>query len=126
MQSRRILLTLKRNLPERHHQSLRKFVRGWIGQMDAGPVLTAGGYSLTGGFWAFPTAVQTPGAPTLLISPAGQNQAVISWSPNVPGYVLEEASSVSGSGWTTAPSGATNPVVVPLSLPARFYLLSRQ
>lgn len=101
-------------------------VSGTIGQVDAGPILTAGGYSLTGGFWAFPTAVQTPGAPTLLISPAEQNQAVISWSPNVAGYILEEAGAVAGGNWTPAPSGSTNPVIVPLSFGTRFYRLSRK
>ena len=101
-------------------------VSGTIGQVDAGPILTAGSYSLIGGFWAFPTAVQTPGAPTLLISPAGPNQAVISWSLAVSGFVLQEASSASGNTWTTAPTGTANPVVVPLSLPAKFYRLSRE
>jgi hypothetical protein len=36
-------------------------VSGTIGQPDAGGPLTGGNYSLTGGFWAFPFAVQTGG-----------------------------------------------------------------
>src|SRR5580765_6216842 len=42
-------------------------VSGTIGQPDAGPVMSGGNFSLTGGFWSFST-VQTPGAPSLTIS----------------------------------------------------------
>ena len=37
-------------------------VSGTIGQHDAGGPLTNGPYSLTGGFWALPVAVQTVNA----------------------------------------------------------------
>jgi hypothetical protein len=43
-------------------------VSGTIGQPDAGVTMNGGPYSLTGGFWALPTAVQTPGAPTLSVA----------------------------------------------------------
>ena len=62
---------------------------GTIGQHDAGSPMTGGTYSLTGGFWAL-YAVQTPGAPTLAIAPAAPGQATISWTPNTPGFVLQE------------------------------------
>src|SRR2546426_11713451 len=42
-------------------------VSGTIGQLDAGGPLTSGQFSVTGGFWALPTAVQTPRAPLLSI-----------------------------------------------------------
>ena len=43
-------------------------VSGTIGQHDAGGPMTGGNYSLTGGFWALISVMQTPGAPTLYIT----------------------------------------------------------
>src|SRR5688572_6260636 len=65
-------------------------VSGTIGQPDAGTTMTNGQYSVTGGFWAVPQAVQTIGSPTLTIAPAGAGQATIAWSPATPGFVLQE------------------------------------
>src|SRR6266704_1749684 len=48
-----------------------------IGQHDAGGPMTNGQYSLIGGFWVLPTAVQTPGAPTLKIVTATAGQVTI-------------------------------------------------
>lgn len=100
-------------------------VSGTIGQPDAGGPLTNGQYSVTGGFWALPTAVQVTGAPTLTIVPAAPGQATISWAPATPGFVLQESLSLSPANWTNAPSGATNPVTVPAGLPVKFYRLSK-
>jgi len=98
-------------------------VSGTIGQPAAGGPMTNGQYSVTGGFWALPTAVQTPGAPTLTIVPAAPGQATISWTPNTPGFVLQETWVLSPANWTNAPSGATNPITVPATLPTKFYRL---
>jgi hypothetical protein len=98
-------------------------VSGTIGQPDAGGPMTNGQYSVTGGFWALPTAVQTAGAPTLTISRDAPGYALVSWTPNTPGFVLEETWSLSPSNWTNSPSGAANPVVVPATLPSKFYRL---
>lgn len=98
-------------------------VRGTIGQPDAGVMLTNGPYSITGGFWAMPIAVQVGGAPLLTIVAAGSGQAQVSWSPQTPGYVLQETWSLAPANWTNSISGATNPVVVPAVNPARFYRL---
>jgi hypothetical protein len=100
-------------------------VSGTIGQHDAGGPMTNGQYSVTGGFWALPTAVQVPGAPTLAIAPATPGQATISWTPNTPGFVLQETWSLSPTNWTNSPSGATNPVVVPAGPGNRFYRLKK-
>src|SRR5262252_7585583 len=81
---------------------------GTIGQPDAGPVMTNGQFSVSGGFWALPTAVQTLGAPTLAIVPAAPGLATISWSPPTPGFVLQETWSLSTPNWTNSPSSATN------------------
>jgi len=98
-------------------------VSGTIGQPDAGGPMTNSQYSVTGGFWALPTAVQVTGAPRLTIAAAMPGNATISWSPNTPGFVLQETLSLSPTNWVNSTSGATNPIVVPVTLPARFYRL---
>jgi hypothetical protein len=98
---------------------------GTIGQPDAGGLITNGLYSVTGGFWAFPHAVQSPGAPTLTITPAALGLATVAWTPNSPGFVLQETLSLSPTNWVNSPSGATNPIVVPATLPTKFYRLNK-
>jgi len=96
---------------------------GTIGQPDAGGPMTNGQYSVTGGFWVLPTVIQTEGAPTLTIVAAGAGQAQISWTPDTPGFVLQETLSLAPTNWVNAPSGATNPIVVPATGPTKFYRL---
>ncbi len=98
-------------------------VSGTIGQPDASGPMTNGQYSVTGGFWALPTAVQVTNAPTLTIAPAGAGQATISWTPATSGFVLQETWVLSPANWTNSLSGATNPIVVPATLPSKFYRL---
>jgi hypothetical protein len=62
-------------------------------------------------------------APTLAIKPAGVGMAEVSWSPDIPGFELQERSSLSAGSWSNAPSGVTNPIVVPATLPTKFYRL---
>lgn len=96
---------------------------GTLGQPDAGGPLTGGGFAVVGGFWALPVVVPTPGAPVLSIVPAGPGLVTLSWSPATPGFVLQEKANLSQPNWQNAPSGATNPVVVPAALPRKFYRL---
>jgi hypothetical protein len=98
---------------------------GTIGQPDVGPVMTNGQFSVTGGFWVLPIAVQSLGAPTLTIVPAAPGNATISWLPNTPGFVLQESLSLSPPNWTNSASGATNPITIPATLPAKFYRLKK-
>lgn len=98
---------------------------GTIGQPDAGGPMTGGSYLLTGGFWALPFAVQTPGAPTLTIAPFSSGQARISWTPNTPGFVLQENTNLNTTNWVNSPSGAGNPVTVPATLPIKSYRLRK-
>ena len=98
---------------------------GTIGQPDAGGPLTNGVYSLTSGFWALPTLVQAPGAPTLYITNAALGSAMIWWTPTTPGFTLQFTDSLSPTNWVNAPSGTNNPATVPATLPARFYRLSK-
>jgi hypothetical protein len=96
---------------------------GTIGQYDAGGPMTNGQYSVIGGFWVLPQAVQVTGAPTLVIVPGAPGSATISWAPNTPGFVLQEVSSLASANWTNSPSGSANPVTVPAIAPAKFYRL---
>ena len=98
-------------------------VSGTIGQPDAGPTLTNGQYSVTGGFWALPVAVQVEGAPILSIKADAPGFARISWTPNTPGFVLQERADLSTGTWANTPSGATNPITVPATPPVKFYRL---
>jgi hypothetical protein len=87
-------------------------VSGTIGQPDASGAMTGGNYSLTGGFWALISVAQTPGAPTLYISHAGNAvtvywQAVAGWNLRQAGSLVTPIASWSlSSGLTT--SGGTN------------------
>jgi hypothetical protein len=70
---------------------------GTIGQPDASGAMTGGNYSVTGGFWAL-YAVQTPGAPLLTITYAG-NKAIVSWPSPSTGYVLQTNSNLAIGTW---------------------------
>jgi hypothetical protein len=73
-------------------------VIGTIGQTDAGGPMTNNQYSVTGGFWATITVVQTPGAPQLSIGPSG-NSLVISWPASATNFVLQQNSDLSTANW---------------------------
>ena len=100
-------------------------VSGTIGQHDAGGPMTGGSYSLVGGFWALPFAVQSADAPLLTIAPSGSGQARISWTPNTPGFVLQENINLATTNWVNSPSGSSNPVIVPATLPIKSYRLRK-
>jgi hypothetical protein len=72
-------------------------VSGTIGQPDASGAMSGGGYTVTGGFWSL-YAVQTSGAPLLIITYAG-NQAVVSWSPSVTGWTLQTNANLGMPTW---------------------------
>jgi len=98
-------------------------VNGTFGQTKVAGAMTNGPFSLAGSVWALPGVVQNSNAPTLFITAAAPGFATISWAPATSGFVLQSSPSVMPPAWTNAPSGATNPVVVPASLPVRFYRL---
>jgi hypothetical protein len=100
-------------------------VSGTIGQHDAGPTMTNGQFSLTGGFWVLPQAVQVEGAPALSIAPAAPGYCTISWAPATLGFVLQENCSLTPANWTNSPSGSTNPVTLPANAPAKFFRLRK-
>jgi len=100
-------------------------VSGSIGQPDASMrPMTGGQYSVTGGFWAL-QAIQTPGAPLLSIAAAGPGQATISWNPDSPGWVLQEAFKLSSTNWMNSASGSTNNITVLATGGMKFYRLHK-
>jgi len=60
---------------------------------------------------------------TLSITP-DPSGFVLSWGPELPGYVLQETPSLS-SNWVDSASGSSNSVVVPATAPTMFYRLAR-
>jgi hypothetical protein len=97
-------------------------VSGTIGQPDAG-TMSGGTYTLVGGFWALPVAVQGTNGPLLNIVAAGSGFASVSWNPATPGFVLQFTPTLTPPAWTNTTSGATNPVVVPAGAASGFYRL---
>ena len=77
-------------------------VSGTIGQHDAGGPMTGGSYSLTGGFWALISVVQTPGTPNLTITVVRPDSVIVSW-PDTGNYTLQQNSSLAAAAnWTTS------------------------
>jgi hypothetical protein len=78
-------------------------VSGTIGQPDASGAMTGGGYSLTGGFWSL-LAVQTPGAPPLMIARTTTNTIAVSWPSSSQGFDLQVNTNGLGTvNWSNAP-----------------------
>ena len=104
-------------------------VSGTIGQHDASGAMTGGNYSLTGGFWALISVVQTPGLPNLIITHSG-NSVIVSW-PNTGSYTLLKNSNLANaSGWTTSgytvsPSNGTNSITITSAAGNLFFRLSK-
>jgi hypothetical protein len=100
---------------------------GTIGQPDAG-VMIGNNYSISGGFWGIYSVVQTPGAPTLTITPSGAN-VVISWPAPSTGFFLQQnpvvnnAGSWSSVGQTTNVINGTNSVTIPATGGTLFFRL---
>jgi len=95
---------------------------GTIGQPDAGE-LKGGNYVLEGGFWGelFMQLV----APRLYIE-RSVGQVTVSWTPNTPGFYLQESSTIGPPSWSNSASGSSNPAVLPSAGPSRFFQLSNQ
>jgi hypothetical protein len=96
---------------------------GTIGQHDAGGAMTNGPYAVNGGFWVLPQAVQVEGAPVLTISPSAPGTAAISWTPNTPGFVLQETWTLTPANWTNSSTGSTNPVTLQTTALAKYFRL---
>lgn len=99
-------------------------ITGTIGQFEAGGPMSFNQFSMSGGFWALPVAVQVAGAPTLNIAKTVPGFAMVWWTPPSTNWVLQETVSLTGT-WSNAPTGWTNPVTVPTLPPRKFYRLFR-
>jgi hypothetical protein len=101
-------------------------VSGTIGQPDAG-VMSGGNFTIQGGFWGGIVAVQTEDGPRLLIENLLNGTARITWAPNTPGFVLQQVTALTpmpvSTGWSNAPAGYTNGVIVPASQQMRYFRL---
>ena len=109
-------------------------VSGTIGQPDASGPLSGGTYTLVGGFWALPSAVQTPGAPLLSVQQLAGNNVRIFWLLPATGFVLDQATSLVSPPATNAWSQvgfpyATNATQISITLASppgnKFYRLRK-
>ena len=80
-------------------------ISGAIGQADACTTLSGGNFSLTGGYWSIIAALQTAGAPNLLIYHSGRN-VVLAW-PDAGSFFLQQNNNPSSTGWTSPGYTAT-------------------
>ena len=99
-------------------------ISGTIGQPDAG-ASGGGNYSLIGGFWGAVIPVQQAGGPTLFIFNLQNGTAKVTWAPNTPGFVLQEAAALNSTpiAWTNAPVTYTNGATIPAAMQTRFFRL---
>ena len=87
-------------------------ISGSIGQLGAGSVSSGGNYSVTGGFWALISVVQTTNAPALGITHTS-GAVVISWPTPSASWTLQQNTNLAfASGWVTSsyPVTTTNGV----------------
>jgi hypothetical protein len=90
-------------------------VSGTIGQPDAGMTMSGGNYSLTGGFWALISVVQTPGAPLLTITYSG-NSVTVSWPSPSTGWTLQQNSDLTTTSWSTSSGISDNGTIKSLTI----------
>ncbi len=98
-------------------------LHGTLGQHEAGPPAGQGGLRVTGGFWAQPIVIQTPGAPVLQVAAGAPGQVILSWVPATPGFILQESTSLQAGVWTDVAGGSGTPVTVTLGPGLRFFRL---
>ena len=102
-------------------------VRGTIGQQDASGPSGGGNYTVVGGFWGLPGAVQTPGAPVLAAEQLGNNARVF-WPLPATGFLLDQSLTVTGAWSQVAFPYATNATHISVTVPAagnKFYRLRK-
>ena len=89
--------------------------------------MIGGSYSLTGGFWALISVVQTPGVPNLIVSFVSPNSVKVSW-PNTGSYTLLQTANLAVGSWVTnglsiSTSNGTNSITVTPPTGNLFYRL---
>lgn len=106
-------------------------VSGTIGQPEAG-ILSAGLFTLSGGFWAAVSSLQIPPAPsaiTITLTPT--NTVLLTWPSLSVGFVLQQTQDLNIRNWSDstlkpADDGVTLSLVLPADQQLRFYRLKRQ
>jgi hypothetical protein len=59
--------------------------------------------------------------PTIAIASAGNGRETVSWSPNTPGFVLQERANLVSGLWLNSASGTNNPVTVTNTTTSKFF-----
>jgi formylglycine-generating enzyme len=59
--------------------------------------------------------------PRTAIEQISPTNVLVSWEPNLPGFVLQEAASLPPTSWTNSPNGNTSPVTVGVGVGAKFF-----
>jgi len=103
-------------------------IDGTIGQPDAGPTVSGGNFSVTGGFWSLIAVVQTSGAPRLTVNLTTSNSAIIIWPLPATGFSLQENLALGTTGWVDVTNrlrddGLNKFIIVNPATSARFYRL---
>ena len=103
-------------------------VSGTIGQPDASGPLTGGNYSVTGGFWAMISVVQTEGLPNLVIRHVGDS-VIVSWA-DTGSYTLQQNGNLAGGSWATSgyavsTANGTNSITITPPTGSRFFRLKQ-
>ena len=92
-------------------------VSGTIGQPDASGAMTGSNYSLTGGFWALISVVQTPGAPLLTITLNPQLSTInVSWPSPSTGWTLQQNSDLTTTSWSTSSGISDNGTIKSITI----------
>jgi hypothetical protein len=104
-------------------------VSGTIGQHDASAPLTAGTFSLTGGFWSLYDA-QTTSLPLLAISLLDPNTVLVSWPFPSTGFALQQNLDLTTTNWTApaetvADNGTNKFIMVSPPVGNRYFRLFR-
>lgn len=97
---------------------------GTVGQPDAGD-LTAGTFTLQGGFWPGLIVPSDTGAPTLFIQHATGTGVIISWSPTASGFILEETADLTTPSWSRVSAGGNPTAPISPTGSATFYRLRK-
>ena len=104
-------------------------ISGTLGQPDAGH-MSAGNFTLDGGFWGILAALQSPGAPNLTIQLTATNTVMISWPSPSTGFNLQQNTDLTTATWVTPSESVTDNgtlkfIIVNPPAGNRFYRLSK-
>jgi len=93
-----------------------------VGPGTSTVVVTYQGLSVTNELSAYlPIPPEASEVPALRFRSLDPGHLELSWSPATPGFTLQSSDNLSQPHWINAPSGPTNPAIVPTTLPTRFY-----